>query len=397
MSAANLQALLRFLSQDAKVPLGMAMSKVKDLQSADLDSPEKIAKVKIDAIKAIFEDEKVSKTILTAARRVSKKRAGGEEDTPSPSKKAKRTRGEGEEEKQLSPAELEASLALPSCSESEDELKDVVIFSNRAPLALAFVFTLLGYTMPEQPLSSRLSLAQGYIGVTSKARALYLGIEKGKSAEEEGFGKGQPSVWITGKEVKVLRRWGYEWRDGEENNGESMGDAEAGQREITDEQQPPLWALDLEALKKANTLDSVPALGRTSGGATNLPIHTPQAARSYLLKAFAGAPSDGSKKISTAKINTEKETNLGRLLKALEMVYESWKPTLTPEELDKRTWSWYVKVRPDVADGAAGCKYIYVLVLVGHGTSHEYFLTILGGGKNTIKLANILALRRAET
>lgn len=34
--AAQLQALLRFLSQDAKVPLASAMGKIKDLQAAGL-------------------------------------------------------------------------------------------------------------------------------------------------------------------------------------------------------------------------------------------------------------------------------------------------------------------------------------------------------------------------
>lgn len=33
---AEMQALLRFLSQDAKVPLSSAMSKIKDLQKASL-------------------------------------------------------------------------------------------------------------------------------------------------------------------------------------------------------------------------------------------------------------------------------------------------------------------------------------------------------------------------
>jgi hypothetical protein len=37
-STQDLQALLRFLSQDAKVPLAQAMSKVKDLQAAKLNT-----------------------------------------------------------------------------------------------------------------------------------------------------------------------------------------------------------------------------------------------------------------------------------------------------------------------------------------------------------------------
>jgi hypothetical protein len=35
-SAQELQALLRFLSQDAKIPLAQAMGKIKDLQGANL-------------------------------------------------------------------------------------------------------------------------------------------------------------------------------------------------------------------------------------------------------------------------------------------------------------------------------------------------------------------------
>ena len=37
-SAQDLQALLRFLSQDAKVPLAQALGKVKDLQAAKLNT-----------------------------------------------------------------------------------------------------------------------------------------------------------------------------------------------------------------------------------------------------------------------------------------------------------------------------------------------------------------------
>jgi hypothetical protein len=36
MAAAQLQALLRFLSHDAKIPLAMAMAKTKQLQNANL-------------------------------------------------------------------------------------------------------------------------------------------------------------------------------------------------------------------------------------------------------------------------------------------------------------------------------------------------------------------------
>ena len=59
------------------------------------------------------------------------------------------------------------------------------------------------------------------------------------------------------------------------------------------------------------------------------------------------------------------------LLRALDLLYQSWIGTLGPEALDKRVWGWYVKVRPAVEQGVAGW-----------------------GGKNEVKLADILALRR---
>jgi hypothetical protein len=37
-SAQDLQSLLRFLSQDAKVPLAQALAKVKELQAAKLNT-----------------------------------------------------------------------------------------------------------------------------------------------------------------------------------------------------------------------------------------------------------------------------------------------------------------------------------------------------------------------
>ena len=80
----------------------------------------------------------------------------------------------------------------------DETLKTVVLYTNRAPLVLAFLVVLLKHTMPEQPLSGRLSLAQAYVSLTSKSRAIYLGIDTGTTAEEEGFGEGQPSVTVAG-------------------------------------------------------------------------------------------------------------------------------------------------------------------------------------------------------
>ena len=78
-------------------------------------------------------------------------------------------------------------------------------------------------------------------------------------------------------------------------------------------------------------------------------------------------------KPSAAKRMASKEENLGHLLRALDLLYDSWAIVLSPEDLDKRTWGWYVKVRPEVEHGVAGW-----------------------GGKNEIKLKDILDLRRGE-
>lgn len=398
MSATEIQALLRFLSQDAKVPLATAMGKVKALQQAGLATIDSIAKVKIGEVQKIFEDEKLAKQVLNAAKRVSKKRAAGDDAPLSPRKK----RNDGSMfslQKEQTPAELEASLELPNSEASPEDLADVVVFTNRAPLVLAFIVVLLKHTMPEQPLSSRLSLAQTYVSVTSRARAVNLGIENGQSAEELGMGIGQATVTIMGKELRVLKRWGYDWKDDHaQTKSESPNEdtparpeddsphikpaspSEEVKADVEEEheriaaEQPPLWGLDLEALKKTSTATESPTLAKAqSATTTNMPIHTPQAARAYLLKSFDTPPSKQppSKKISAATKAGEKERNLGMLLRALDLLYQSWIDTIGPRELDRRVWGWYIRVRPAVEQGVAGW-----------------------GGKNEVKLADILALRR---
>ncbi|KAI7213268.1 hypothetical protein D0864_01116 [Hortaea werneckii] len=373
MGAADLQALLRFLSQEAKVPLATAMAKVKELQAADLDSPDKLSQKKTKDIVSIFSDEKVAKQVITAARRVTKKRSAEGDIAPSPKKKQKDTTGSEPLER---PEELEDSIALPNSVATEDELRETNVVTNRAPLVLAFAVTLLKYTMPEQPLSSRLSLAQGYVSTTSRARAVSLGIQdisKDEELQEASLGEGQPIVTIMGKELRILKRWGYEWKSSPSNTPDTKCEEKPGPSDVIQAQEgrdsdPALWALDLEALRKGNSRGPI-------SGNSGLPIYTPQSARAYLLKSFdSAAPlaEDGSAKKQSAKAKSaEKEENLGRLLKAVDLVYASWAETLSPEELDKRTWSWYVRVRPSVESGVAGW-----------------------GGKNQVKLADILDLRR---
>jgi hypothetical protein len=128
------------------------------------------------------------------------------------------------------PDELEASLALPQPSADEEKIEKTMLYTNRAPLVLAFAVALLRYTMPEQPLSSRLSLGQAVVSVNSRSKAVSLGLEKGSSAESEGWGMGQPKVSVLGREVHVLKRGGYEWREeGEkERSGGKDGASEPG-------------------------------------------------------------------------------------------------------------------------------------------------------------------------
>ncbi|MCJ1238999.1 hypothetical protein MMC14_006991 [Varicellaria rhodocarpa] len=172
----EVQELLRFLSRDAKVPLNVAMAKVKELQQNSLSSIGQLAKSNLKDIKDIFTDEKLAKQVLNAAKRVSKKRSSGTSATPKA--RHRKTSDDG----LSTPAAIEASLSLPISTESDDILSKMVLQTNRAPLLLAFAFTLLKYTMPSQPLSSRLSLAKAVMSMNSRTKAINLGIERGNSA-----------------------------------------------------------------------------------------------------------------------------------------------------------------------------------------------------------------------
>ncbi|KAL8870425.1 MAG: hypothetical protein Q9174_003532 [Haloplaca sp. 1 TL-2023] len=411
-SVAEVQALLRFLSQDAKVPVPVAMSKVKDLKEASLTTPETLSKAPLPAIQSIFPDEKMAKQILAAAKRTSRKRTSSSVSTTSP--RSKRTKhalpAPGT---QLSPSELETSLALPfpetKASGIEAEIKETVLYTNRAPLVVAFVVSLLKYTMPSQPLSSRLSLAQAVMSMGAKSKALNLGIQSGHAAEEEGWGEGQPKIKIMGREVRVMRRWGYDWQKAYSPEAVKQGtgtDDVQAQYPPTDEPteiesqetikgdpssspppptsshqqtatdvEPPLWALNLETLRSTSNTSTL--LSSASG--TNLPIYDPHSARNYLYKSFASAPSSLGKtqapspvpKANHKKEAEEKEQNLAVLLHALDIVFGSWIHAIGPEELDRRAWGWYVRVRPEVEDGPRGW-----------------------GGKGEVRLGNVLDLRR---
>ena len=278
------------------------------------------------------------------------------------------------------PAAIEESLALPESNAEEEELAETILFTNRAPLVLAFATKLLEFTMPFQPLSSRLSLAQAVVSVNARTKALSLGIEKGTSAEDDGWGQGQPKVRIMGRDIRVMKRWGYEWKEKSEGQAENLKvenpDATDSQKTLKQESaandEPALWGLDLEALRLSNGPLVSGAQGANGSG---LPIYTAQSARAYLLKSFAPVPSatdDASPatKKSAAMLKAERERNLGLILRALDLVFQSW-ALLDRAELDKRAWAWYVAVRPEVENGVAGW-----------------------GGKGEVKLSRILNLRR---
>lgn len=244
--------------------------------------------------------------------------------------------------------------------------------------------------MPGQPLSSRLSLAQAVVSVNSRSKAVSIGLQKGASAEEEGWGHGQPQVCIMGRDIRVMKRWGYSWKedsqpsdvvqvlDSQETVKAEDSDPGTAKSVVTEagnsEESPALWGLDLEALRSSNDRQ-IAGAQTTRKVSPGLPIYTAESARSYLLKSFASAtPSDAEmsqKKKSISVLQSEKERNLALLLAALDLLYASWANVLSQKDLDRRSWGWYVTVRPDVQQGTAGW-----------------------GEKGELKLSDILDLRR---
>ncbi|KIX03086.1 uncharacterized protein Z518_06636 [Rhinocladiella mackenziei CBS 650.93] len=336
-AAAEVQNLLRFLTKDARLSLADAMSKINALRKQQLNTPENISKADEANLKSIFADEKVLKQVINAAKRVSnpKKRSSGQTSSP-PSKRAKIESDEFDDE---------SCLTLPQTDLSIDEIGKMIIDTNRAPLFLAFTITVLAYTHPEQPLSSRLSLAQAVVSAGAQSKAKYLGLTTGPTPEEDGWAQGQPKVKIMGREVAVMRR--HVVSKQEDDNAPSTA----------------FWGLDLEALRRSNG----PLIaGKDSKGHEGPPIHKPAAARNYLLKSMmavdsgARAPSqDGGKSETVVKKNPKdtsrkKEEAAAVVLKAIDVVCESWADSLTREELDQKAQSWYVRARPDVAQGQAG-------------------------------------------
>lgn len=351
------------------------------LHITDASRPDALAKSDIGNLEKILGDDKLARQVLNAAKRVSKKRTNSDLSTASTStippsvKRAKTSFGAP-----MDPASFEASLMLPSSDLSASELEGIVLFTNRAPLVLAVAVTVLKYTMPTQPLSSRLSLAQAVCSANSQSKAKYIGIQKGASAEDEGWGEGQPLVTVLNRQIRVMKRWGYTWK--EESEIKPAEDLVSSQQTVTGDDtqdtqetiapdEPALWGVDLEALKKSN---GPVTIGARQGSTSELPIYRPESTKAYLLKSFGIKPSADAKPtkpLTGKKAAEEKERNLGMLLASLDLLCQSWASTLSSEDLDKRAWGWYCSVRPEVKSGVAGW-----------------------GGKGDVKLADILGLRR---
>ncbi|KAF5018470.1 hypothetical protein F66182_9543 [Fusarium sp. NRRL 66182] len=467
------------------------MGQVKALQTKNLRSISQIADAPLSTVEeALGGDAKAAKSLHTACKTHAKK--GGNkraaENTPvaTGAKKPKlETHRRDLDYSAMSGDDLEAALELP-LEEDEEIIRSTTVVTNRAPLFLAFAVELLRFTMAEQPLSSRLSLAQAVVSANSRSKAISIGIEKAPPGGEEKVPGGQPKITIMNRQIPVLKRGGYTWSgssqpsssnassvtlqgsqpkpkgwtasqklgsrgstfiahaipisspsmrpavfkslmaekpeletathsawairtsfgnsplkqeasfdDGESGCGnfllqqlrdldisntlvvltrwyggvmlgpdrwrlmrECLDEALSSQKRTSSLNGEPVWALDLEDKKPATS-------------PVGMPVHRPEGARNYILRAFAPAEDSGKKTVAAA--NEEKQVNLARVLGALRLLFTSWAGTLSRDELDRRAWSWYMNLRPDVDAGPAGW-----------------------GAKGTLKLERILDLRRKQ-
>ncbi|KAI0378904.1 hypothetical protein F5Y04DRAFT_136565 [Hypomontagnella monticulosa] len=556
-SQQDLQELIRLMTIGMRVPMKDALGRIKELQAKNLRSIQQIAESPLSNVTAAIKDAKAARSLHSACKARLKNPAGTSTGKRPGStlentyKRAKQSDGTGfiDGPEPMAPHEFEASFVLP-VETDENIIANTVLVTNRAPLFLAFAVELLRYTMPEQPPSSRLSLAQAVVSANSRSKAVSIGIENGPSADEQGWGHGQPQVRVMGREIAVLKRGGYEWKGDEEvgdheksesaaavhtsaassaietgvsqnaapdpssgplskswsasqpvtlkgstfivratqiaepsqcqsalnslfsaipslqdathnawayrvrvptnlfsattikegsfDDGESgcgdfliknmretnavdtlvvmtrwyggvmlgpdrwrimrncLKEALAERLRVTGEQAAlggeAVWGLDLEAMRNKSGTAGSASSRSYEAGVVGMPIHRPEAAKAYLLKSFMTRAdgSDGgdnevastegttsskatSKKKTAKALELEKKENVPRLLGAIRLLYDSWADHLTPGELDRRAWGWYIAVRPDVESGPSGW-----------------------GAKGQLKLADILALRRKE-
>ncbi|KAK1974320.1 hypothetical protein LZ30DRAFT_754784 [Colletotrichum cereale] len=188
-----------------------AMGKAKALQAVGLQSIQQIIDAPFDLVERALGDAKTARSLITACKVHSKqpasKRAGDFLSASSSKRTRKQHLDSDSEAVGRSAEEQEDALALPVIT-NEEEIAEASVFTNRAPLMLAFVLELLRYTMPVQPLSSRLSLAQAIISANATTKAVSIGLAKA-SGEDDSWGGGQPKVTIMGRTIAVLKRGDY--------------------------------------------------------------------------------------------------------------------------------------------------------------------------------------------
>ncbi|KAK6956599.1 hypothetical protein Daesc_001878 [Daldinia eschscholtzii] len=221
-SQQDLQELIRLMTIGMRVPMKDALGRIKELQAKNLRSIQQIAECPLSDVTAAIKDTKAARSLHNACKARLKnptasstaKRAGSTLENASKRSRQSNETGYVDGPEPVAPHEFEASFALP-VETDEKIIAETVLLTNRAPLVLAFAVELLRYTMPEQPPSSRLSLAQAVVSANSRSKAVSIGIERGPSADDQGWGHGQPRVKILGREVTVLKRGGYEWKGDE--------------------------------------------------------------------------------------------------------------------------------------------------------------------------------------
>ncbi|KAH6894297.1 hypothetical protein B0T10DRAFT_480101 [Thelonectria olida] len=218
----DLQELLRLLKARNKSMMN-ALKQANALQAKGLKSVAQIAEAPLATVEEALglSDAKEAKRLHTACKDQLKKptKRSADDSGGASAESSKKPKLEAHRRdldyNSMSGEELEASLELP-LTEDEDVIRKTVIETNRAPLVLAFAVELLRFTKPEQPPSSRLSLAQAVVSANSRSKAVSIGIEK--SGKEEALSEGQPMVSVLGRRIPVLKRSGYTWSGSSQSN-----------------------------------------------------------------------------------------------------------------------------------------------------------------------------------
>ncbi|GKT44104.1 protein IMPACT-B [Colletotrichum spaethianum] len=210
-SQQDLQELLRVITSRKGVSMMVAMGQVKALQAVGLRSIQQINEAPFDLVERALGDAKTARSLLTAfkthSKRPSTKRAGDSLNNASDKRAKQQHNSSDSEAAGIGVKEQEDALALPVVT-NEEEMAEASIYTNRAPLMLAFVLELLRYTMPVQPLSSRLSLAQAVTSANARTKAVGIGLARA-SGEDGSWSEGQPKVNIMGRTIAVLKRGEY--------------------------------------------------------------------------------------------------------------------------------------------------------------------------------------------